>query len=86
VSKQLSVRPSELLGLAKLGDYVCYCFDEAVTVFGSWVQSELDDLERGDKESKEAFKARMERHLDSLLNPADEVPKGQFADPAFLFQ
>ena len=83
------MRPSELVGL-DAGSYINYCFDQAVTYFGNWVEAELDKVKVGkasksDKETQALVQAR-ERRLEAILGPKEERAKQQFADPADFFK
>jgi hypothetical protein len=68
------------------GKYVAYCFDQATTFFGNWVESELDKVKVGkasksDRETQALVAAR-KRRLEAILGPEEEQAKRKFADPA----
>jgi len=70
----------------KLGTYRAYCFDQAVSYYGTWVESELDKLQKQDKETNRLIEAR-KRKLEQILSPRSDKPKpGQFIDPAEFFK
>lgn len=76
--------PSEIFGIG-FGTYDGYCFDQAVSRFGLWVESELDKLEKKGKETKKLIEARR-RRLDKILNDDPSSQTKSFADPAALFK
>ena len=87
--KVYRVRPSQLVGVES-GSYVAYCFDQAVSYFGNWVEAELDKVQVGkasksDKETQALVKARQKR-LEAILGPPEQQAKQQFADPAEFFK
>lgn len=49
-------------------EYVAYCLDEAVHVFGGWITSELDKIEG--KNSKDTAR-KQQRKLTKLLGVPD---------------
>lgn len=67
-AKTWSVRPSILLNLQN--DYVAYCFDQAVSVWGNHVIHELDKIEG--KTEKEVTRKRQNKLLQ-LLDAPDAV-------------
>ncbi|MCA1807184.1 MAG: hypothetical protein LC687_04960 [Actinobacteria bacterium] len=81
-SQTLGRPPSEVYGLG-LGTYEGYCFDQAVSYFGQWVEGELDKLDKPSKGARKLMDAR-KRRLDQILNPVS-TPQ-QFADPAAFFK
>lgn len=76
-AKAWKTRPSELLSIK--GSYEAFCLDEAIWVFGSYVESELDKI-KGKTEKQIANKK--EAKLKTLLGAKEEQA---FADPAALF-
>jgi hypothetical protein len=52
---------------------VAYCVDEAIWIFGSQIDSELDGMKKATrKESDEAFGRRKQQRLFQLLGIAPE--------------
>ena len=75
--------------------YVAYCFDEAVYMWGTYVDSELDQAGDDEKTKKAMAKAvaARQRRLSTLMveGPQGEeieapVSKGQFRDPASMLK
>jgi hypothetical protein len=80
IAKANGIRPSSLLDVDDT--YVAYCLDEAVTTWGTFIETELSKIE---EKTKEATEAKMQRRLRQVLGQPDEV-KGSFRDPAALFK
>lgn len=78
-SKAYHTRPSELLRVED--SYLAFCFDEAVMMWGMFVENELDKIEG--KTSGEIERKRT-RRLQVLMGEGDKP--GQFADPAAMFK
>jgi hypothetical protein len=78
-AKGWNQRPSVLLGLAE-GSYEAYCLDEAVFIWGGWVQQELQKV-KGKTEA--AVQRGQERKLTMLLGKTKQP--GTFRDPAGTF-
>lgn len=71
-AKTYSQRPSVLFGLDEQYQYICYCFDEAVLLFGKWVEKYLDTREqKGKNKGKPLYK------LEQILD--DNFKEGQRA-------
>jgi hypothetical protein len=70
MSKEVSSRPSDLLGIRD--DYSAWCLDEVVIEWGMYVNSELDKIK--DKRPKAAEGKRKAR-LKQLLEPGETVQK-----------
>lgn len=92
MAERFRSRPSALVGLQSESEYLAYCFDEAVYVFGTVVDAELNKAEKGAKGEKQAAGKRLSA-LNRMLNEgaavdkeAEEAPKptGRFRDPASL--
>lgn len=60
--------------------YEAYCFDEAVSSWGSFVEEELQKV---DGDNVRQVERDRQRRLETLLE-LSETP-GRFADPAALF-
>jgi hypothetical protein len=74
------VRPSSLLRLQD--PYSSWCLDECAYVFGKHIESELQMVERGKKESDASFRAKLERRMDQLLGQeSEESDNRRFASP-----
>ena len=82
-SRLLNQAPSEIMGLTK-GSYEAYSLDEAVLIFGSEVQNELEKA--GHKPSKqENSTAAIQKKILAKYFGESKATKDQFADPAALF-
>lgn len=78
LAKALQVRPSELLGVAD--EFTAFCFDRAVTYFGSTIEAALNKAESESKNAKQAAsKQQMVLHkylgVRKFRDPAAEGPK-----------
>lgn len=62
-AKAWGQRPSTLFGIAEDCQYLCYCFDEAVLIFGKWVERWLDV-----RETKGANRGRHRYTLAQILD------------------
>lgn len=71
-------RPSELAGLTD--SYEAFCLDQAVSMWGGFVEEELDKIEG--ENSKWVAQQRISR-LHQLLEI--EEPAAHFSDPAVMF-
>lgn len=78
MSKQWQTRPSSFLDFPD--SYQAYCFDEAVTIWGSFVESELDKEEN---ENSTMLQRQRLARLNQLLG-MKEAP-GRFRDPMSMF-
>lgn len=78
LSSSIGSRPSSLLDLQDT--YVAYCFDQAVTMFGTGVQGILDSISHKNPRFEASQKAAK---LDAILSnaPAEVVQKKSFATP-----
>lgn len=95
MSKEWRERPSSLLGLDDA--YLSYCVDEAVFMFGRYVESEMQAAEDRTKNAKHKAGARQQA-LSAILNspvasdtdepdqPPPPPSTKQFRDPAALFR
>jgi hypothetical protein len=72
-AKTWGSRPSELLGITET--YQAYCLDQAVAMFGNYVENRLANVD--DKDPKKAEKKR-EALLESILTGK---PGKRFAEP-----
>lgn len=77
LSKAYQVRPSEFYGIHD--EFEAWCFDRAVFLFGSSLDSELREAADGAK-NKNQSRQRQQRVLDRWLR--DEDQPRQFKDPA----
>lgn len=74
-----SQRPSSFVD--GLNDYEAYCFDQAVTYCGKYIQAELDQVKLGKGKNAEKMRAQQQQTLlDKLLY--GNTRKQQFRDPA----
>jgi hypothetical protein len=63
-AKTWSTRPSELVGIT--GDYLAFCFDEAVASWGNFVTNELEKIEgKTDKEVSRKRHGKLMQLLDA---------------------
>lgn len=67
------VRPSELVGIED--PYIAYCFDQAVGEWGSYIRSELSQIEG---KNAKAVEGKRTLRLKALLS---DDPKAKFAQP-----
>lgn len=73
-------RPSELVSIAD--KYQAYCFDQAVTFAGSYIQNKLDNVKLGKgKNAEKQRKIEQENLLNRLLY-GKKSAQPQYADPA----
>lgn len=80
-AKTWNCRPSDLLRIDN--DYIAYCLDEAVGYLGRVIETELNKVE-GKTDAEREQKAM--RILSRYLDKEDDKPRrGQFADPAAMF-
>lgn len=86
MSKTFRVRPSQLLGVADVSDYLAFCLDRAVWYFGSCLEADLDDAEMalGNAPKRNQIINARRRVLNEYLALPSEPVKGQYADPAHL--
>lgn len=75
-AKQWGQRPSALIGITD--DYVAFCVDEAVFVFGVAVEGELASIQRGTSESDELYSHRRRMAFLKMLEAEDQI---KFASP-----
>lgn len=67
-----SQQPSKIFGLDPECQYLCYCFDEAVLLFGKWVEKYLDMREqKGKNKGKPLY--RLEQILDDNFKDAQRA-------------
>lgn len=97
MAEKYSQRPSEFLNLKEIDPYAAFCFDEACFMWGSFVDSELDEAshdpaEFNRKEVQSAMSRRQSlfqkllgERKPSSSRAEEEVNKGQFRDPVALF-
>ena len=78
LSKAYHCRPSDLYDI--LDTLTAYYFDRAVYVFGSTVESKMDEAGEGAKNTKQAVAART-KILRKYLGEKDSTA-GRFRDPA----
>lgn len=94
MSKEWKERPSSLLGLSE-DAYVSYCVDEAVFMFGRYVESAMHEAEEATKNAKQKAAAR-QRALTTILTSSAPPKDGeqqalpppdtkQYRDPAAVF-
>lgn len=98
MSKIWNCRPSSLLRVQRedVDDhYLNWCIDEAVFVFGSWVDSRMDGIQDSfmdgeSRQRKELLKRTMQAELNKILSYGSEVEIkeddliGLYRDPAAL--
>lgn len=73
----MGCRPSELMGIHN--DYVAWCVDEVVMLWGAYVQSELDKVGVKQKPKDKALAGQRLARLRTLLSEGPEERK--FATP-----
>jgi hypothetical protein len=71
MAKSLRTRPSELVAIDEA--YAAYCFDEAVFVLGSYIESELEKVEG---KTMQEIEGKQTLLLNKLLSG-----KSRFAEP-----
>lgn len=74
MARQYRSRPSALLHVSDVDPYAAYCFDEVVYVFGTYVEAQLNDAEKGARSDKQRSNKRMMR-LQTLLREDTEEKK-----------
>lgn len=79
LSKQMGIRPSELLAVDD--DYVAYCLDRAVQTFGNALENRLHEISSKAK-NKKTSEQKMAIELDRWLNSDSPNAPGRFRDPA----
>lgn len=83
----MSTRPSELVGLdpnPRHGDaYTAYCLDEAVWLWGSYVEGELDQVRDKAKTAKQAAEKVKMRFRTLMADREPEVEAAAEVDPDF---
>lgn len=95
---EFNCRPSELVGISQEDAYAAFCFDEAVFMWGRFVDGELKKAQQGAKNDKQArskvemrFRALMrEEEAEDVNGEHDNFPKhlerkpapSQFRDPS----
>jgi hypothetical protein len=62
-------------------EYVAFCLDQAVRVFGQTLSARLDSV---DEKTVEKSKRERQRILDQVLTPG-VTPKNRYVDPATKF-
>lgn len=70
LSQEMGVRPSEVLGIAN--DYVAYCIDEVVVLFGLEIRAELDKVGVKQSSKDKRVAAQRKTKLEALLTPHEE--------------
>jgi hypothetical protein len=96
MSEQYKTRPSNLLGIDD--PYAAFCVDEAIYIWGSYVDSELDKV--GDRDMDRKAKAKLEQRRNARQQRYEQLMAGhsinrqrfgvsgapqQFRDPMSLF-
>lgn len=69
MAKQYNQRPSALVGLSD--PYAAYCFDEAVYIFGTHVESELHAVSNKAKTAEEGQASRRNMLMHLLYDPPE---------------
>jgi hypothetical protein len=80
MSREWSVRPSELLGLSE-DTYTAFCVDEAVFVFGTAIEAELASMTKYKTESDKAFTRRRQQAMNRWLEIEPGEDSKRFASP-----
>ena len=83
-ARRWKVPPSELLGLEP-GSYDAFCLNQAVNYLGSHIESELDKVGQKKDSKQRSNEAARQRRLEALLTPKGKERKGQYMDPAVIF-
>lgn len=79
LSSKLKVRPSELVDIQE--SYAAFCFDQAVMYLGSYIQSELDSVKRGNGKDADKHRAAQQAALLDKLLYGEKSTTPQFKDP-----
>lgn len=90
LSRTWKVRPSEMYGIA--GEFAAWCFDRAVTTFGTAVETDIKESTSKAKDDAQA-KRKAQLVLHKWLNmPVEKEEDGEvqrrtkFRDPAAKFK
>ncbi len=96
MADQYETRPSQLLGIAD--PYTAFCLDEAIYMWGSYVDSELDkvgdrDMDRKARAKMEKLRAARQQRYEQLMTEPTHTnghalvvgPTTRFRDPMALF-
>lgn len=62
MAKEMSCRPSELMGIGN--DYVAYCFDEAIYATAQMIRTDVESINHKKPKTQEMRRAQ---RLDKLL-------------------
>lgn len=83
MAEKLGQSPANLLRIRE--PITAYCFDRACWMFGTAVQSEMDQVEqrtKGKGASARSIEARKRMVLNKWIPPKAGSTKGRFRDPA----
>lgn len=80
LSRELKVRPSELLAIDD--PLTAYCLDECVVTWGLFVRNELEKVGQKLSSKEKAIMAQRQAKLEALLgNPKTDAAPKRFAVP-----
>lgn len=78
-ARRFSARPSELVHITD--PFAAFCFDDAVSYLGMYIESELSRVRgKDERETEQKMKLRLRR----LLGPGREKESARFADPVAM--
>lgn len=84
MAEKFNCLPSDIVGL--ISDYDRYCFDEAIFLFITRIEDELESIKEGKgKNAAEVRAKKQEKLLKDLLGIKEEDKK-RFADPAAMLK